>query len=182
MKKFNLTAVALLLASSMMYNSCVGSYALFNKYANWQTHMTSNKYVNGIVGILIGWLVGGIALFIDEIVLNTIEFWSGSNPIAEKTTTIKGQDGRNYIVKVSRKGYEIKAPSGEVTLLIHDEANDSWSMSQNGVVKEIFRYKADGTIEACLENGKKLNVTQDEAGLNQVRHAVLGDDLYFAAR
>ncbi len=178
MKKFNLTAVALLLASSMMYTSCVGSYALFNKYAKWQTHMTSNKYVNGIVGILIGWLVGGIALFVDEIVLNTIEFWSGSNPIA-KTTTIKGKDGRNYLVKQSREGYKITAPSGEVTMLIHDEATDSWSMSQNGVVKEIFRYNADGTIEANM-NGKTLTVTQDEAGLNQVRQAVLGDEQYFA--
>ncbi len=180
MKKFNLTAVALLLASSMMYTSCVGSYALFNKYANWQTHMTSNKYVNGIVGILIGWLVGGVALFVDELVLNTIEFWSGSNPVANNTTVIKGKDGQNYLVKVSRKGYEIKAPNGQITMLVHDEATDSWSMSQNGVVKEIFRYNPDGTIQANLKDGKTITVSQDEAGLNQVRQAVLGDEQYFA--
>ncbi len=180
MKKFNLTAVALLLAGSMVYTSCVGSYALFNKYANWQTHMTSNKYVNGIVGIIIGGLVGGVCLFVDSLVLNTIEFWSGSNPIAEKTTVIKGQDGRNYLVKVSRQGYEITAPTGEITKLIHDEATDSLSMMQNGEVKEIFRYNADGTIQANLKDGKTINVGQDEAGLNQVRQAVLGDEQYFA--
>ena len=181
MKKINLSVAALLLASSMMYTSCVGSYSLFNAYAKWQTHMTSNKYVNGIVGIILGSIAVPISMFVDSLVLNTIEFWSGSNPLAESTKTIKGEDGRNYLVKTTRQGYEITAPTGEVTLLIHDEQTDSWSMSQNGVVKELFRYNGDGTVTATM-NGQKLTVTQDEAGLQQVRQASMAGDVFFAAR
>lgn len=181
MKKIHLSVAAILLAGSVVCSSCVGSYALFNGYAKWQTTMTSNKYVNGIVGLIIGPFVGSITLFVDHVVLNTIEFWSGSNPIASNTMTVKGEDGRNYLVKVSKKGYEIKAPTGEVTLLIHDEQNDSWSMQQNGEVKEIFRYNADGTVTASLPNGEKMTVGQDEAGLNKIQQAVEGD-LFFAQR
>jgi hypothetical protein len=160
----------------------VGSFGLFNKYRDWQTNMTNVKFVNAIVGFIIGPFVYGICTFVDTLVLNTIEFWSGSNPLANNTMTIKGQDGRNYLVKVSRKGYEIKAPTGEITYLIHDEKNDSWSVSQNGEVKEIFRYNADGTVTANLKDGKQLTVGQDEAGLQQVRKAVMGDELFFAMR
>ena len=182
MKKINLSVAALFLAGSLLCSSCmVGSYGLFNKYRNWQTNMTGNKFVNAIVGFIIGSICYGVCYFIDSLVLNTIEFWSGSNPIADNTQTIKGQDGRNYIVKTSRQGYEITAPNGEVTLLIHDEKTDSWSMSQNGEVKELFRYNADGTVTTCLKDGK-LTVGQDEAGLQQVRQAVMGDEQFFAMR
>ncbi|UKK48498.1 DUF3332 domain-containing protein [Prevotella sp. E9-3] len=182
MKKINLSVAAVLLAASFIYSSCIGSYALFNKYEKWQTHMTSNKYVNGIVGLLIEWLVAPICLFVDSLVLNTIEFWSGNNPLADNTQTVMGQDGRYYVVKTSRQGYEIKAPTGEVTYFLHDEATDSWSMKQNGVVKEIFRFNPDGTIQATMKNGEKINVTNDQAGLDMVRAEVMSTVNFFAAR
>lgn len=183
MKKINLSVAAILLAGTMMCSSCmVGSYGLFNKYRQWQTHMTSNKFVNAVVGFIIGGICYGICYFVDSLILNTIEFWSGSNPVADNTTIMKGQDGRLYTVKTSRQGYEIIAPNGEITKLVHDEKADSWSMIQNGVVTEIFRYNADGTVTANLQNGKKITVNQDEAGLNQVRQATMGNDVFFAAR
>ena len=183
MKKISLSAVVVLLAGSLVCSSCIGSYRLFNKYEKWQCHMTSNKYVNGIVGLLIEWIVAPVCLLVDTVVLNTIEFWSGNNPMQAGTkTTVKGQDGRYYAVTVLKNGYEVKAPTGEVTLFIHNDSDDSWSMQQNGKVVDLFRFNADGTIEANLQNGQTLTVSKDEAGLNQVREAVLGDQNYFALR
>ena len=55
MKKMNLKVVTCLVAGSLMFSSCfVGSYGLFNSYAKWQTNMTGNKFVNAIVGFIIG--------------------------------------------------------------------------------------------------------------------------------
>jgi hypothetical protein len=184
MKKIHLSVAVVLLAGTVLCSSCVGSYTLFNKYNHWQLHMTDNKYINGIVGFLISPFVGGIAYFIDHVILNTIEFWSGSNPAGglSQTTTVKGQDGRYYAITVTKMGYEIKSPTGEVTYLMHNEQEDSWSIVQNGRVKELFRYKADGTIEAKMQNGQTINVTNDEAGLNQVRESIMGDQRFFASR
>jgi hypothetical protein len=182
MKKFNVSVAVALLAGSVLCSSCIGSYSLFNKYEKWQCNMTDTKIVNGIVGLILEPFVGGLAFLVDHVVLNTIEFWTGSNPIASNTQTVKGQDGRFYAVKTTRQGYEIKAPTGEVTYFIHNEKDDSWSMKQNGVVKEIFRFNADGTIQATLKNGETINVSNDEAGLNKVKEAVLGDDNLFALR
>ena len=179
MKKMSLRAAVVLLAGSFLCSSCIGSFSLFNKYEKWQCNMTSNKYVNGIVGLILQPIVGGVCLFVDAVVLNTIEFWTGSNPMAlNKVQTVKGQDGRYYAVKTLKDGYEVKAPNGEITLFTHDSKTESWSITQNGVTKEIIRFNADGTIQATLQSGEKLTVSNDEAGMMQVREAVYNDNCY----
>ena len=179
MKKISLSAACVLLAGSFLCSSCIGSFSLFNKYEKWQCNMTSNKYVNGIVGLILQPIVGGICLTVDAVVLNTIEFWTGSNPMAAgQVKTVMGQDGRYYAIKTLKNGYEVKSPTGEKTLFIHNANNDSWSMTQNGVTKEIIRFNADGTIQATLQNGEKLNVSNDEAGVMQVREAVYNENCY----
>ena len=181
MKKVSFKVAAVLVAGTLLCSSCIGSFGLFNKYEKWQCNMTSNKYVNGIVGLILQPIVGGICLTVDALVLNTIEFWTGDNPVASNTTQkVMGQDGLYYAVTTTKQGYEVKAPSGEVTRFIHNDKNDSWSMEQNGVTKEIFRFNADGTIQATLQNGQTLTVGADQAGLDQVREAV--DANYFALR
>ena len=179
MKKRSFKVAALLMAVTLLCSSCIGSFALFNKYEKWQCSMTGNKYINAIVGFILQPIVGGICLLVDSLVLNTIEFWSGDNPVADAGTRIVvGQDGRYYAVKTLKDGYEVKSPTGEVTRFTHDVATDSWSMTQNGVTKELFRFNADGTIQATLQNGQKLNVGNDEAGLQQVREALATDNFY----
>ena len=179
MKKISLSAACVLLAGSFLCSSCIGSFSLFNGYEKWQCNMTSNKYVNGIVGLILQPIVGGICLTVDAVVLNTIEFWTGSNPLAaHQVKTVMGQDGRYYAIKTLKNGYEVKSPTGEKTLFIHNANNDSWSMTQNGVTKEIIRFNADGTIQATLQNGEKLNVSNDEAGVMQVREAVYNENCY----
>ncbi len=169
----------MLLAGSFLCSSCIGSFRLFNGYEKWQCNMTSNKYVNGIVGLILQPIVGGICLTVDAVVLNTIEFWTGNNPLAaNQVKTVMGQDGRYYAIKTLKNGYEVKSPTGEKTLFIHNDKNDSWSMTQNGVTKEIIRFNADGTIQATLQNGEKLNVSNDEAGVMQVREAVYNENCY----
>ena len=169
MKKISFKVAALLLAGSMLSTSCIGSFKLFNKYEKWQCSMTNSKIVNGIVGLILQPVVGGVCLFVDALVLNTIEFWSGNNPIAMNSIQeVRGQDGLMYAVKTTKKGYEITSPTGEVTKLIFNQKENSWSVSQNGVTKEILRFNEDGTIQTTLPNGKLLTVTNDEAGLEQV--------------
>lgn len=173
MKKKNFKVAALMMAGCVLTSSCIGSFSLFNKYEKWQCNMTSNKYVNGIVGLILQPIVGSICLLADAVVLNTIEFWSGENPVASNSKqVVKGQDGRYYAVKTLKNGYEVKAPDGQITLFIHDAENDSWTMKQNGLTREIFRFNADGTIQAVIGDGDTIKVTNDAIGLQQVQEAV----------
>ena len=74
-------------------------------------------------------------------------------------------------MKTLRKGYEIKAPNGQVTLLTYNKRDDSWSISQNGVTKEIFRFNEDGKSIKVVMNGEDRNFTLNEQGVNNAEMA-----------
>ena len=109
MKK-NVLTVALIctICGALTLPSCIGSFTLTNKLLSWNQQI-GNKFVNELVffafWILPVYEVSGLA---DIIVLNSIEFWSGSNPVAKGTKVINGNDGK-YLVKCDGKGYTIKS-------------------------------------------------------------------------
>ncbi len=183
MKKMSLKVAACLLAGSFLFSSCfIGQYSLWNKYINWQNDMTGSKFVNAIVGFILVPIVGGICQLVDVLVLNTIEFWSGNNPVQAnigKTQQVIGEDGRSYAVTTLKDGYEVKAPTGETTYLRHNAENDSWSMEQNGISKEIFRFNADGKTIQTTINGQTKDLSLNEAGIYQAR-MMANDGTFFA--
>jgi len=180
MKKIYLSAATLVLAGSLLCSSCIGSFALFNKYEKWQCNMTDNKFVNAIVGFILQPIVGSVCLIADAVVINTIEFWSDENPIASNTipSKVMGTDGRYYAIKTTKKGYIVTSPEGIKTVFTHNDKDDSWSVSQNGVTRKLFRYNENGNIEATLPSGNTVTVTNDEAGVMQAQQAVWNDVSY----
>ena len=180
MKKLNLKVVVILLAGSCFFSSCIGSFSLFNKYAKWQREMTNNKFVNAIVGFFLMPIVGSITMVVDWLVLNTIEFWSGDNPVASnigKTQNVKGQDGRIYAVKTLKDGYKVTAPDGVVTLFTYNKAENSWSMTQNGQTREIFRFTEDGKSIRMDVNGQEREFALNEQGVMDAERVAMGFDL-----
>ena len=61
----------------------------------------------------------------------------------------------------------------------HNKKNKSWSYSKDGDIRELFSFNEDGSIQACLPSGAKMNVTADENGLFQLRMA-MNDGFYYA--
>ena len=172
-------AVIAVSLGAMTLSSCIGSFCLTNNVLDWNKRATDNKFVNELIFIVISpaYAVCSVA---DLFVLNSIEFWTGSNPLADvgKTKQVMGQDGRYYAVTTLKNGYEVKAPTGEVTRFIHDQKTDSWSMEQDGVVKEIFRFNGDGTIMANI-NGETESFTLNQEGVNKAR-LIANSDIFFA--
>ncbi len=183
MKKISFKVVVCLLAGMLMFNSCIGSYSLFNKYAKWETHMTSSKYVNAILGFILDFVCIPVTFLVDSLILNTIEFWSGENPVADigKTKQVMGEDGLLYTVKTLKNGYEVTAPNGEVTLFTHDKKADSWTVTKNGVSQELFRFNPDGKSITTVMNGEQKTFTLNEQGVFEARMAA-NNDVFFAAR
>jgi hypothetical protein len=158
MKKMNLKVVACLLVGTLMCSSCIGSFSLFNSYAKWQRTMTDNKFVNAIVGFVLMPICGSISILVDSLVLNSIEFWSGKNPMSAdigKTRQVLGSDGLLYAVTTLKNGYEIKSANGEVSHFYYNQKTDTWSYEQNGVKQDIFRYNTDGTLTVMMQDGQQ---------------------------
>mgnify|MGYP000051424745 FL=1 len=81
MKKFKTTAICAILSGSLLFSSCIGSFGLWNGLKDWNQGV-GTKFVNEIVFLAFNIIpVYGVAYLADILVLNSIEFWSGSNPV-----------------------------------------------------------------------------------------------------
>lgn len=183
MKKHSVSIAAICLAGVLLTSSCYGSFSLFNKLAAWNQKATDSKFLNEILYLVIS-PAYGVCLFIDSLVLNSIEFWTGDNPIAMKVGTtqdIMGKDGKMYAVTVLRNGYNIKTPTGESLQFVYDKQTKAWSKVEKGQTVEMFRFNNDGTIHTILPTGQAMDVSLNEGGLYQVRMA-MNEGQFFAAR
>ena len=144
-KSFTLLVVAAI-CSSMMFSSCIGSFGLTNKLLSWNKSL-GNKFANEAVFFLFCIFPAyEVSLFLDTIILNSIEFWSGSNPVADTgTKTIETENGI-YTVETKTDGYHIEKEGEAKTLdFKFDEQNQTWSMSSDGVETKLMQYK-DGYV------------------------------------
>ena len=183
MKRSKLTLVAVVLSGSLLFSSCVGSFGLFNRLSSWNQGV-GNKFVNELVFLAFNIVpVYGVAYLADALVINSIEFWSGSNPMANvgDVKKVKGENG-NYLVKTLENGYSI-TKEGETTAmeLVYDKELNTWNVVAEGVSTELLQMNGDGTAQMYLPNGEAMNVTLDAQGVAAARQATM-INTYYAAR
>lgn len=87
-------AVAIV-SSSVLLTGCMGKFALTDKLYTWNKQVDSNRWINE--GVFLAFLiipVYSIALLADGVIFNSIDWWTGDNPIAAgDTREVKGEDG-----------------------------------------------------------------------------------------
>lgn len=131
MKKFKIAVAAILLAgTSMTFSSCLGSFQMTKNVISWNKQV-GNKFVNELVFVAF-WIlpVYEFTSLADLLVINSIEFWNGENPIKPiaSTKSIKTENG-NYRIDCDKKGYTITNESTrEKTRMEFIEDSNSWAV------------------------------------------------------
>ena len=180
--KTNKTLIAvLLLSTSILCSSCIGSFKLWNGLKEWNQGI-GNKFVNELVFIALNIVpVYGVAYFADVVVLNTIEFWTGSNPVASnEVKEVEGEHG-NYLVASNENGYTITNKEDNQSLdLVYNKENKSWNAVTESENFELVKMNDDGTATINMQNGTSMTVVPDSEGIASVRAASMG--VSFASR
>ncbi|MCM1519334.1 MAG: DUF3332 domain-containing protein [Lachnoclostridium sp.] len=167
MKRHLLTpAIVALLAASMVSTSCIGSFSLTNRLLDWNKQV-GNKFVNELVFFAF-WIIPvyEVSALADILVLNSIEFWSGSNPIASGTKVIDGKDGR-YLVECDGKGYTITSENDKsVVRLDFDAADNTWSVVlPSGEQYELMTFIDDTHVSMPAPDGTQRIVELSRDGV-----------------
>ena len=175
--------VAAWLAGSLLFSSCIGSFKLTNGLLSWNRSL-DNKLVNELVFVAFCIVpVYGVSILADTLVLNTIEFWSGDNPISSmpETQTVESENGQ-YTIRTQPNGYHIRKEGGTEGIdLVFDKADRTWSVVSGDQSHRLFRFteKCD-EVGMYLPDGREMNVEVSRAGTLAFRQAV--EKLtYFAA-
>ena len=175
MKKLFLSAaMAALLCSSM--TSCMGKFALTRNLYAWNDQV-SNKFINEIVFVAF-WIlpvyeVCGLA---DLLVLNTIEFWSGDNPMTASVRTIDTDHGR-YLVECDGEGYDITLePTGEKFRLDFAHETGTWSLQTDGKEYPLMTFVDESHVSVPLPDGGWQTVEVSQQGVLAYR-SVAGETM-----
>ncbi|MCM1067257.1 MAG: DUF3332 domain-containing protein [Muribaculaceae bacterium] len=166
---------ALMLLTAITTPSCLGSFALTNRMLGWNRNI-DNKFINELVffafWVLPVYEVCGLA---DLLVLNSIEFWGGSNPmkLAKGEKIVEGSDGR-YLVRSDASGYDvISLNDGSSVRLDFDAELQEWSFTAaDGERHLLFAFVDAGHISVPAPDGKRLTVEISDQGVYAYRRAV----------
>jgi len=123
---------------------------LTKKVYSWNNEI-GDKWVNELVFVLMVIVpVYEVTMFIDGIIINSIEFWSGDNPIS-----YVGEDGKNY-VKSGDDTYEVIKNKKQTVLkkvvdndeesvqVIIDEKSRTAYIDNNGEITKIAEFSMEG--------------------------------------
>lgn len=176
MKK-NVIKVSLFLslAAILPLQSCIGSFSLTNKVISWNNQVGS-KFLNELVFFAF-WIlpVYEVTAVADLLVINSIEFWSGSNPVLARTSQIETEQGI-YIVESDEKGYTITAPNGYVTRLVFTEDDKTWSVKVSDTEVYPFMTMLDAShVKMITPDGSFKEVEISEQGLMAYTQMITSD-------
>lgn len=90
-RSFRLVAVVFATVLSLHVSGCFGSFALTRNIYGLNERISDNKFVRWLV--FLGFTiipVYGVGVLVDALVFNSMEFWSGSNPLANAETLEDG--------------------------------------------------------------------------------------------
>jgi len=192
MKKINVFFLAcLLFALSIGQTGCYGPFRLTKNLHEWNSTV-GDKFINALVFFaFIVIPVYEVAVLIDGVALNTIEFWTGDNPVTmgekDKDVQIVKKDGEKYKITATKNKFHIEqlqgSDKGKFADLIFDPQTKSWNLKDGN--KELQRlvsldeeaqvihiYKPDGQIITIEQNANNLAQIQKQINTRSLHWAV----------
>ena len=159
-----------MVAISIMFSSCIGSFQLTSKLKNFNDGIGS-KWVNELVFVAFCIVpVYELSALADVLVLNSIEFWSGKKTLADagETKIIKNSKGQDIEVKTLENGYALNDGTNTMNL-VFDEKEQIWSAEYEDQVMNLIRLVDENNAQLFLKNGEVMDITLNADGIETAR-------------
>jgi len=164
MKKFSrLLILSISLVGMLLQSGCYGSFKLIGKVYEWNGSI-EDKFVRSIVFWALCIIpVYAIAGFVDAVILNVIEFWSGSNPVSMKEGDYEQQvvqyRGKTYRMEATKNRFTVTELNGKKSKkpveLVFKPSDLSWNLVQDRQMIAISRIErnAEGNVSLRVFSG-----------------------------
>ena len=182
-KLMTLGLAVIMVCGSLVNSSCYGTFALTKKVYEWNGSIAGDDLTGKFVKTLVYYglfIIPVYELFFlgDVIILNLIEFWTGSNPMAMGPNDMEEQlvmkDGKSYKITATQNRFSIaEEVDGEFVKqsdLVFDTEKLSWNYEKDGESTELCTIKprANGNdvIEYKDRSGNLAWVTLNQLEAN----------------
>ena len=161
-----LTVGLVAFSSTATLQGCYGNFALTKKVYKWNGSL-GNKWINSIVMVAIGAIIPvyGVTIFIDGAILNLIQFWTGSNPVAmqpgEKEIQTVAVNGKTYVITATQNHMEValQEPGVKPVALNYDPDQQAWLVVTPVGSKKIAEHNGD-ELTLFLADGSRQTLTR----------------------
>lgn len=154
---FTLTIFVFL--STLFMSGCYGSYPLFKKM-NALVGNIDGRWGSTAVNIIC-WVIPvyPVILLVDLFVLNTVEFWTGSDPLAmeegDRETQMVEYLGDIYEITATKNRFDVLCISGsrkgQSASLVWDPETRIWRGENGSIVQNLVKVYEDGSFETLAE-------------------------------
>ena len=162
-KRYLSAAIISVLLCSMTLSSCIGSFKLTSSVMKWNNRVGS-KFLNELVFFAFWVLpVYEVTSLADILVLNSIEFWSGRNPLTSSIKVVDTDHGR-YEILCDGTGYTVRhQASGREFRLDFIEDCQTWTLNYDGETYPLMTYLDSDSVRMIAPGGETriVNLTQE---------------------
>ncbi len=179
MKRISKIMIALAMSVTLLFSTgCFGEFALTRKVYEFHDGIMGDDMVGKLVKTILlyipGEIVYGISGFVDIIILNLIEFWTGSNPLAmvegQSETQFVMYQGVQYQITATKNQFEFTALSGEnagkINSITFNNNDMAWYNTSNGNSEKLIQYQVEGdkiiSAEYFGQNGQSFVINEQQ--------------------
>ena len=155
-------AVAIMLVVILLAG-CFGNFQLTRNLYTWNSQV-GDKFANtAVMWVLMIIPVYEVCGFIDFFILNTIEFWTGENPLSMSAAEIDimqvESEGKLYEIKATQNRFDITQLNGEeagsTVAVIYDPTDSSWYLETENEKIQVASVQ-DGFLTLNYPDGKSI--------------------------
>jgi hypothetical protein len=184
MKKMAKIFIAMGMVCTLLFTTgCFGKFALVRKVYEWNNSIAGNDMSGKFVKTLVmyGLIIVPVYEFagvIDFWILNLIEFWTGSNPLAmkegQKEVKFVEHNGLKYQIIATHNKFEViqlnGVNKGTEESVTFNASQLAWYNTSNGASNKLIQYKVENgeIISATYFGTKGQSVVINEAQLNKM--------------
>lgn len=166
MKKIKIALVAMSIGvSSVLFTGCFGSFGLTKAVYNFNKGL-GDKLVQEAV--FIGMLIIPVyaaAGFVDIWILNTVEFWTGSNPLSMKAgetdTKVVAVGNNKVTITATQNKFSFVSDKGEKAEMVYNTFDNTWYLNANNQTIKLATMEGSEML-VYLPNGKKTLLKGNE--------------------
>ena len=177
MKKKSI-AVALSLALGLAsLQGCIGTFQLTGKVLNFNKGL-GNKWIQELVFLVMNIIpVYGVAIIVDALIFNSLEFWTGSNPIAmqpgEKEVQFVNNDGKIYKIEATQNRFhivQVEGPEkGETADLVFNPETNTWLAGKGNELRKVAQF---------IDQSQQVNIFKPSGEYVTVKSNATPEEIY----
>ena len=168
------TAIAGLLIFGMasLTTGCFGSFQLTRNFYQWHDSTIENKFLKSLLFYIPFGFVYMVTTTIDFLILNLIEFWGGSNPVAMEEGDYEMEyhqyGGVNYKMEATQNMFKITQldgdEKGKITVIRFDEQTKSrfYEEENSSIALMTFTGENADDLMVYAPNGETVMLNLDQ--------------------